>query len=97
MPNTKKTTKVAKQIVPQERITEITLYGPMSVMVETKVRVFNQELFLSEFPNNVYDEKILTQLLAQCGSIDGTFEFSREVDGYDMSEYNFNVTSVYSI
>ena len=97
MPSTKKSTKVANQIVPQERITEITFYGPMSVMVETKIMVSNQKLFLSEFPNNVYDEKILIQLLSQCGSIDGTFEYSTEVDGYEMSEYNFDLTDVCAI
>jgi hypothetical protein len=93
MPSTKKSTKVANQIVPQQRISEITFYGPMSVMCWSELIVTDQEEFLSNFPNGVFDEDTCLNILSSGRILHGTYTCKQEID--DMStQYDKDLTDV---
>ena len=88
------TTKQKKSSVSQDEVSSISIYGPMSVMCWTKLIVTDQEEFLSNFPNNVFDQKVFQKLISQGGHIEGTYISEQEIDETDICDYDMKMVDL---
>jgi hypothetical protein len=85
MSNSKDYTIVKQQTIPKEELISITFSRPLTVMCTTKLDITDQKLFLSNFENNLFDNKVLEKLISDnlvsnYGEIKGTKIKDRYID-----------------
>jgi hypothetical protein len=91
---TKNTVIVKNKNLINEEISSIRLYGPMTVMCDSELIVTDQEEFLSNFPNGIFDKDIFEHILSRVGEIDGTYISNQEIDHMELNEYNMELTDL---
>jgi hypothetical protein len=81
MKQRKKNTVIVKnKNLINEEISSIRLYGPMTVMCSSELIVTDQEEFLSNFPNGIFDKDICLKILSSGINLDGTYIYNQEID-----------------
>jgi hypothetical protein len=89
MSDSKDYTLLEQQTTPIEKFISVTFSRPLTVMCVTKLEITDEELFLSNFQNNLFDKEVLEKLISDnldsnYGKIKGTKITYREIDPESM-------------